>query len=148
MWHSCVWLHTIFQTKSCSLTKKKCVWSVCSQEVTACFVSVSVTSRLPGRYYLRGPKIRKLLGHPSFSLNVAPSDTDPFGSLTKNLAGKQFATDANVKQAVTSWLQKLKTSSFHARIQALVLWWDKCLNVSGDNVEVWYVPSSTGVLCP
>ena len=95
--------------------------SVFSQEVTACFVSVSVTSRLPGRYYLTGPKIQKLLAHPFCSHNVAPSDMDPFGSLTKNLAGKRFVTDANVKQAVTSWLQKLNTSSFHARIQALVL---------------------------
>jgi hypothetical protein len=27
-----------------------------------------------------------------------------YGSTNKQLAGKQFATDTNVKQAVTSWL--------------------------------------------
>jgi hypothetical protein len=42
--------------------------------------------------------------------------------LMKNLAGKRFVTDVNVKQAVTSQPQELNTCSFHARIQALVSW--------------------------
>jgi len=30
-----------------------------------------------------------------------------YGPINKHLAGKQFATDTDVKQAVTSWLQAL-----------------------------------------
>jgi hypothetical protein len=30
-----------------------------------------------------------------------------YGPINKHLAGKQFATDTDVKQAVTSWLQTL-----------------------------------------
>ena len=46
------------------------------------------------------------------------------------------ATDADVKQAVTSLLQTLKTDFCYTRIQSLVQQWDKCLNVNGDYVEV------------
>jgi len=34
-----------------------------------------------------------------------PSDFDPFGLLKKGLTGKRFATDVDVRQAVTFWLQ-------------------------------------------
>jgi hypothetical protein len=43
----------------------------------------------------------------------------------KHLAGKAYATDADVKQAVTSWLRKLDTNFFSAGIQAFVPQWDK-----------------------
>jgi hypothetical protein len=56
---------------------------------------------------------------------MGPSDFYLFGLLNKNLAGKRFAADTDVKQAVTSWLQKLYPSFFYARIQALVLPQDK-----------------------
>jgi hypothetical protein len=46
---------------------------------------------------------------------------------------KQFEKDADVKQAVTSWLRILDTNVFHTRIQATVACLDKCLNVNGDN---------------
>ena len=47
--------------------------------------------------------------------------------LKKPLAVKRFATDANVKQAVTSQLQTLNTYFFCTGIQALVSQWDECL---------------------
>jgi hypothetical protein len=65
---------------------------------------------------------------------------------TKNLAGKELATDADTKQAANSRLQTLDTHSFHAGMLALVPRWDKCLNVSDDYVEVWCVPCATHVL--
>jgi hypothetical protein len=53
----------------------------------------------------------------------------------KHLAGKRFATDAEVKQAVTC------VSTLHAYFfYALVPRWDKCLNANGDNAEAWCVP--------
>jgi hypothetical protein len=36
------------------------------------------------------------------------------------MGGKQFAKDAHMKQAVTSWLQTLDTNFFCATIQNLV----------------------------
>jgi len=68
--------------------------------------------------------------------SMGPSDFHCFESLEKNLAGMSFVTDADEKQAVTCWQQKLDTNSVYAWIQALVPQWDKCLNVNGDHVEV------------
>jgi hypothetical protein len=59
-----------------------------------------------------------------------------FGSLKKHLDGKRFATDADIKQAVTSCLQTLDTDFFCAAIQALMPQWDKRLNVNVDCVEI------------
>jgi hypothetical protein len=42
----------------------------------------------------------------------------------KCLAGKEFATDANVKQAVTFWPQTFDNGFSYAVIQALVPWWN------------------------
>jgi len=39
-----------------------------------------------------------------------------FGPLKKYTAGKGFATDTDVQQAVTSWLQTLVTDLFCARL--------------------------------
>jgi hypothetical protein len=36
------------------------------------------------------------------------------------LAGKQLATDANVRKAVSSWLQKFDTYFFYGGIKALL----------------------------
>jgi hypothetical protein len=40
------------------------------------------------------------------------SDFHPFG-LKKPLGGQKFATDASIKQPVTSWLQPLDTNFFN-----------------------------------
>jgi hypothetical protein len=38
------------------------------------------------------------------------------------MGGKQFAKDANMKLAVTSWLQALDTNFFYAMIHDLMQW--------------------------
>ena len=63
--------------------------------------------------------------------------------LKKHPAANWFATDADMKQAVASCLQTPHSNFFCDEIQALVPQRDKCLNVSGDHVEVWCVPSAT-----
>jgi hypothetical protein len=60
------------------------------------------------------------MDHPPYSPNLAPIDFHFFVLQKKHLAGKWSATDSDVKQAVTSWLQTRDTDSFYARIQALV----------------------------
>lgn len=58
--------------------------------------------------------------HAPNSPNLMSIDFYLFGPLKKHLTGKQFATYANIKQAVTSWLKTLDTDIFYAKIQALV----------------------------
>jgi hypothetical protein len=65
------------------------------------------------------------------TLYMTTRDLYLFWNFKKHLPRKQFATDADVKQAVTSWLQKRDTDICYAGIQAFVLWWDKPLNVNG-----------------
>jgi hypothetical protein len=64
---------------------------------------------------------------------VIPISLDP---LNKHLAGKRFAADAKVKQAVASWLQALDTNLYYDGMQALVPRYDRCSIVNGDDVEV------------
>jgi hypothetical protein len=52
-----------------------------------------------------------------------PGDVRLLILLKKHLAGRRFATDADVKQAVTSWQQTLDINFFYAGIQAVVSWW-------------------------
>jgi hypothetical protein len=63
------------------------------------------------------------------------------------VGGKRFATDADVNQAVTSWLQTLDTNSFHVGIQTFVPRTDECLNINGGYVEVSRVSSDAHVSC-
>jgi len=58
------------------------------------------------------------------------------GSLNKNLVGKRFAADVDVKRAVACWLQIFNTDFFYVVIQAVLSWCDKCLNVNDIYVEV------------
>ena len=57
--------------------------------------------------------------HPSYSHSLMPSDFHLFGLFKKHLAGKQIATDADVKQAVTR-IEKLDNDLLYFRVQALV----------------------------
>ena len=50
---------------------------------------------------------------------------------------------SDTQQAVSSKLQTLGTDFVYAGSETLVLWCDKCLNVSGDYAEVWRVPRVT-----
>jgi len=58
------------------------------------------------------------------------------GPLNKNLVGKRFAADVDVKRAVACWLQTLNTFFFYVGIQVVLPWCDKRLNVNDIYVEV------------
>jgi hypothetical protein len=49
---------------------------------------------------------------PPWSPDFMHSDLHIFGPLKKHLADKRFATGADVKQAVTSWLQAFDIDLF------------------------------------
>lgn len=57
--------------------------------------------------------VGRLWDHSPYSPRLAPSDFHLSGLLKKHLDGKRFVTDANMKQAVTSWLVTLDTVSFY-----------------------------------
>lgn len=70
----------------------------------------------------------------------------PFRPLKKCLAENRFATDADLKQAVTSCLQVPNTHFVCAVIQGLLHSLDKCLNVAGHYVLICFVPSTVYVV--
>lgn len=43
--------------------------------------------------------------HPAYNLDLAPCGYDFFGLFTNRLVGKGFERDADVKKAVTPWIQ-------------------------------------------
>jgi hypothetical protein len=69
------------------------------------------------------------------------------GPHKKYLAGKEFAADTDMKQAVTSCLQTLGTVFLYTGIQVLVPRWDKRLNVNSTYTEVSCVSSPTYMSC-
>jgi hypothetical protein len=77
----------------------------------------------------------KVLDHPPYRPDLAPSDFHLFEPFKKHLDGRRFATDGEVQQAVMSWLQALDTDFFYAGIDALLYRWDKCFGMYGDYVE-------------
>jgi hypothetical protein len=77
----------------------------------------------------------ELLEHPSYSLDLAPSDFHPFGPLKKPHWWQSFRDDEEVETEVRNWLrQQLK--DFNATgFDAMVKRWDKCVNVDEGYVE-------------
>jgi hypothetical protein len=79
--------------------------------------------------------------------DVAASQFNQFEPCKKHLAAKRFVTNADAKQALTSWLQTLDIDFYSSGIQAMMPLWCISLNVSGDYASVWCVPSATHVPC-
>jgi len=61
---------------------------------------------------------------------MGPINVLGFRPLKKHPTNTRYTTDADVKQAVTSWLQTLDTYLFHVGIHALVTQWVNYLYVS------------------
>ena len=57
----------------------------------------------------------------------SPDNFQLFVHLNKHLPGSRLAKEAEVKQAVTSWLQTLDTDFFDPRTKAFVPQWQICL---------------------
>lgn len=102
---------------------------------------ISICCKLLGsQVLLKGSKQMEVIGHHAASWtcgwlqcnswiitdnapnnpNLLSIDFYLFGSLKKHLAGEQFATYANIKQAITSRLKTLDSDFFIAKVQALV----------------------------
>lgn len=77
----------------------------------------------------------EVIDHPPYSPDLAPSDFHLFAKLKMFLAGRHFATDEELKDAVTKFLYELAADEYDEGIQKLVPRYDKCLNIGGDYVE-------------
>jgi hypothetical protein len=108
-------------------------------KVVVCFTSLGAMMRLRTVNH----NLPVVAPVPSPIRSMLPSDFNLFGPLKKHLAGMRFATDADVKQAITSWLSTLNTYFSYAGIQALVPRWDRRLNVDGEYAEVWCISYAT-----
>jgi len=89
--------------------------------------------------------VGRLQNHSPYSPHLAPSDFHLSGLPKKHLDGERFATDANMKQAVMSWLETLFPSI--AEIQSLVSQLDWCSNVNDDYTDIQCILSATHMSC-
>lgn len=77
----------------------------------------------------------ELVPHPPYSPDLAPSDFHLFPKMKKALAGRHFASDNDVIDAVGSFLESQTKEFFYAGIMALQHRWRKCSAIEGDYVE-------------
>ena len=77
----------------------------------------------------------KLLTHPPYSPDLAPSDFHLFGPLKESMKGIHFQTDEEVKAAVSNWLRTQSTEFYAKGIDNLISRWNKCVEKEGDYIE-------------
>lgn len=77
----------------------------------------------------------RILPHPPYSPDLAPSDFFLFPRLKSDLRGKTFSTDDDVIQAVEDFLQGCDKSWYREGLMMLEKRWTKCIELRGDYVE-------------
>lgn len=77
----------------------------------------------------------KILPHPPYSPDLAPSDFHLFGPLKNSLRGIHFGDDESVKAAVEQWLGDQLGDFYNRGIYSLIPRWQKCVAFGGDYVE-------------
>ena len=73
--------------------------------------------------------------HPPYSPDLAPCDFHVFGKLKKDLGGRRFQNDEEVKAAVSGWLHSAGGDFYASGIEKLVDRSEKCLQSLGEYVE-------------
>ena len=77
----------------------------------------------------------KILPHPPYSPDLAPSDYFLFPKLKESLRGERFDSDNDVMEAVNAFFGGQDKSWFNAGIALLEKRWTKCVALKGDYVE-------------
>ena len=75
------------------------------------------------------------MGHPPYSLDLAPSDYHMFGALNVELRGRRLTSDQEVKGAEHVWLAAQPKTFFSEGITKLVQRWTKSVEEQGNYVE-------------
>jgi hypothetical protein len=76
-----------------------------------------------------------LLGHPSYSKYLAPSDFCFFQKLKLFLAGQRFSSNQEAIAAVEGYFTDLTKNHYRDGIMALERRWNKCISLKRDYVE-------------
>ncbi len=75
------------------------------------------------------------LQHPPYSLNLAPSDFYLFRLSKKNLPGRRFVSDSDLKDAFFYFFDDQDKTFFFPGISALQDKWKKCIDIKGGHIE-------------
>jgi histone-lysine N-methyltransferase SETMAR len=77
----------------------------------------------------------KLLEHPPYSPDLAPSDFCLYPKLKLFLAGQCFSSNQEATAAVEGYFADLTKNHYRDGIMALEHRWNKCISRKGDYVE-------------
>ena len=77
----------------------------------------------------------KLIPHPTYSLDLAPSDYFLFPNLKKDIRGSHFRSNEDVVAAVEEWVRDNDPGFFRSGLMALEHRWSKCIIQEGSYIE-------------
>ena len=77
----------------------------------------------------------KILLHPPYSPDLAPSDFFLFPSLKKHLKGQRFHSNEDVISAGEEWFESHPKSYYAQGLLKVKERWQKCVDMQGDYVE-------------
>jgi len=78
----------------------------------------------------------EVLPHPSYSPDLAPSDYHLFGFVKDQLHGQRYETTEAIQKAMRQCLRMAGTEFYRRGIFRLPERWEKCVQRSGDYVEI------------
>ena len=76
----------------------------------------------------------KILSHPPYSLDLAPSDHHLFLSLQNFLRGKKFKKEEDIKQALVNFFATKDKTFFKNGIYKLPARWQEVINNNGNYI--------------
>ena len=78
----------------------------------------------------------KVLKHPPYSPDLAPSDYWLFSDRPSQLRGRKFGLRSALGTAIYQYRKNTPTQSFRTAIQDLIKRWDRCVRMQGEFVDV------------
>ena len=77
----------------------------------------------------------KLIPHPAYSPDLAPTNFFLFPNLKKDIRGLHFQSDEEVVTAVEEWVNRKDPDFFSYGLMALEHHWSKCITLEGNYIE-------------
>ena len=77
----------------------------------------------------------KLIPHPAYSPDLAPSNFFLFPNLKKDIRGLHFRSDKEVVTAAEEWVNGKDPGLFSSGLMALEHRWSKCITLEGSYIE-------------
>ena len=77
----------------------------------------------------------KLIPHPAYSPDFAPSDYFLLPNLKKDIRGRHFRSNEEVVAAVEEWVREKDPGFFSSGLMALEHRWSKCIILEGNYIE-------------